>query len=143
MNQTRMYFPFRTRVLVQLFAGASYLQKATFLLQDGQAFVKEGSGGDNMEFARFAFETGLPKASEKSFLATVGIQYQTQPNAPWIDSQMMPSRPTSAATFTAQFIASEDHVDRDWNDCLVMFSWNSPFAGEAEVAGEDEAEGGD
>ena len=138
MNETRIYLPFRTRVLVQLFSGASYRQKGTFKLQNvQQPIVKEGSQSDNKEFARFDFNTGQPLGVEKSFLVTVGIQYQPAPIIPWRDSRMMPSRPCSAATFTAQFIASEDSGDGDWNDCLVMFSWNSPVAGAGEAESED------
>lgn len=140
MNETRIYLPFRTKVLVQLFGSASYRQKGTFKLQNvQQPIVREGSQSDNKEFARFDFDTGQPVGDEKSFLVTVGIQYQPAPIVPWRDSRAMPSRPCSAAAFTAQFIASEDSGDGDWNDCLVMFTWKSPFVSEGE--GAEAAEG--
>ncbi|MET0559898.1 MAG: fucose-binding lectin II [Solirubrobacterales bacterium] len=138
LPETLVYVPFLTLVEVQVSVGANYKQKVTIVPQSGGSYPPiEGAGGENKEIGHWMVPTTAPEPGKQGFLIKVTVENNN--GSGWKVAPMVLSRPTSAATFTAFFLVSEDSTDNDWNDCVVMFSWSKPFG--AAAVGAESGEG--
>jgi len=131
MNETFVYVPFETLVEAQVFVGANYQQKVTITPQGGGPYPPiEGHGGEDKEIGHWMIPTGAAEAGKEGFLIKVAVE--NNDGSGWKVAPVVVSRRCSAAAFTAFFLVSEDSTDRDWNDCVVMFSWSTPLGGAAD-----------
>jgi len=142
LPETLVYVPFLTLVEVQVSVGANFQQKVTIVPQSGGPYPPIiGAGGENKEIGHWMVPTTAPEPGKQGFLIKVTVE--NNDGSGWKVAPMVVSRPTSAAAFTAFFIVSEDSTDRDWNDCVVMFSWSKPIGAVAEQAESDADPEGD
>lgn len=125
MDETLVYLPFQTRVIVQAFASAAWLQKATFRPRSGPAFEFVGNGEDNAEIGREVINTLEPDEAQPGFEVALGVQHQQNPGT-WQDSVLLQGRQYAVVDYNMICVVSEDSNDDDWNDCVVLFSWSTP-----------------
>jgi len=123
MNETLVYLPFDTHVVVQAFANAAWTQKVSFAPRSGESFEFLGSGEDNTLFGSRAINTPEPEEAQPGFEVAVGIQHE---NGAWEDSKLLQGRPYAVGDYRMICVVSEDSNDDDWNDCIVLFSWSEP-----------------
>jgi Fucose-binding lectin II (PA-IIL) len=134
MNETVVYLPFDTYVVIQAFVSAAWMQKATFTPRAGEGFGFEGNGDDNAEIGKRAIVTPEPEEGQPGFAVALGVQHD--PGGGWVASQLLQGRQYAVGDYSLICVVSEDSNDDDWNDCVVLFSWSTPpgFGGTAEAA---------
>ncbi len=124
MNETLVYLPFDTYVVVQGFTNAAWMQKVTCRPRSGEDFELLGNGENNTLIGTEAITTSAPEEGQPGFEVAVGVQHE--PGGGWVDSELLQGREYAVGDYRMIGVVSEDSNDDDWNDCIVLFGWSEP-----------------
>lgn len=125
MNWT-LSLPFATTVYVYGFTNAAFAQQIVVTPESGATLTFTGSGEGNTPTNPPTATITTPTTGShlNGFQVQVGIS--AWENGAWQPSQVSGAGCSLGMTAASYFVCSEDLVDNDWNDGVVLFFWYNP-----------------
>lgn len=124
-DTTTVYLPINTWVHIQAFTNASFNQRVTITDEAGKSKVLTGTGEHDHPIpdGNYSFTTPSHSSSPLGWRMTVKVESFN--NGSWQPSQVS-SGSCGVQYYSLVMVVSEDYVDNDWNDAVVLFTWWTP-----------------
>lgn len=113
--------PAGTRVYVNAFTNASYLQRVTLTVNGGGITQWQGTGEGNNEIANAYID--IPKDTSGWVNTAALLEFSTDSGTSWYRSQVSPVGSFSIYGYNQRTIVAEDADDDDYNDSAIVLSW--------------------
>lgn len=126
MDTVSLYLPLNTWVHVQAFTNAAFLQQVTITYEDGSSVVLTGSGEHDAPMPNGDFGFTTPSSSRSPLGWRTTVQVQSDHDGTWVPSKVQSGGCNVATYYSLAMVVSEDYVDGDWNDAVVLFTWWTP-----------------
>jgi hypothetical protein len=113
--------PAGTRVYVNAFTNAGFLQRVTLTVNGGGINQWQGTGEGNNELANAPVDT--PKDSSGWVTTSALVEFSNNGGASWNRSKVSPVGSFTIYGYNQRTIVSEDADDDDYNDVAIIMSW--------------------
>jgi Fucose-binding lectin II (PA-IIL) len=124
-NIATVYLPLSTWVHIRAVTNAAQTQRVTIAVEGSNPVVLTGSGEHDSLMQNGDFGITTPSTSKSPLGCRVTVAVESQTSTGWQPS-MVSQGSSSIMYYNLSLVVSEDSVDNDWNDAVVMFSWWIP-----------------
>lgn len=124
-NTATVYLPVSTWVHIRAVTNAAFTQRVTIAFEDGSRQVLVGAGEHDAPMPKGDFSITTPPKATSPLGYRIVVTVETQVGGNWQPS-MVSEGECSVMYYHLAMVVSEDSVDQDWNDAVVMFSWWVP-----------------
>lgn len=124
-SSATVYLPLSTWVHVRAIVNAAFTQRVTITPETGNPVVLQGSGEHDTVLPNGDYGFTTPSSSSSPLGYRMVVTVQSSSGSGFQPSQVLQGL-QSIMYYNLAMVVSEDYVDQDWNDAVVMFSWWVP-----------------
>jgi hypothetical protein len=123
---TSVYLPLNTWVHVQAYTNASFNQRVTITQENGTVTTLVGTGEHDAPMPHGNFGLTTPDQSSSPLGYRVTVQIESSDSGGQYQPSQVYSGSCGVMYYSLLMVVSEDYVDEDWNDAVVLFTWWTP-----------------